>query len=59
MLTNEDGMITDIDYEEPVGMSDHVTLSWSLNCYAQATATKVMKYLYDKGNYDDIRREEI
>jgi len=56
-MTNEDGMINSINYEEPIGMSDHVALSWTLLCYAQVTATKVKKYLYDKGNYNDIRED--
>jgi len=57
VMTNEDGMINSIDYEETIGMNDHVTLSWTLHCNTQATTTQIKKYLYDKENYNDIRED--
>lgn len=57
VMTNEEGMINDITDGDPIGMSDHVTLSWTLNCYAQVTASKVRKYMYNNGNYIGMRAD--
>ena len=57
VMTNEEGMITDISDGDPIGMSDHVTLSWTLNCYAQVAASKVRKYMYNNGDYIGMRAD--
>ena len=32
-----------------------MVLSWSLKCYADSVKTQVIKYAYDKGNYNGMR----
>ena len=51
VMTNEEGMLSDLVFEEPVGKSHHVVISWTFNCYAAKPASRRMIYLYDKGNY--------
>ena len=34
-MTNEERMIDDISYGDPVGKSDHLTMEWMYNCYVQ------------------------
>ena len=55
VMTNEEGMVEDLEIGEPVGRSDHVVMSWSLKCYADSIKTCVIKYVYDKGNFDGMR----
>ena len=55
VMTNEEGMVQKINYGEPIGRSDHVTMDWEFQCYVPDRVTKVKKYLYDKGNFDEIR----
>jgi len=55
VMTNEEGMVQNLNYCEPIGKSDHVSLQWDLKCYVERQSTKVTKYLYDKANFDDIR----
>ena len=57
VMTNEEGMIDEIEYDVPIGNSHHVTLKWTLNCYKERTVSKIDKYSYDKGNYEEIRRK--
>ena len=55
VMTNEERMVDDLEIGEPVGRSDHVVLRWSLKCYADSIKTHVIKYVYDKGNYNGMR----
>ena len=58
VITNEQTMIGEINYGEPVGKSDHLCLDWVLKCYAteKDRSTQAMKYAYNSGNYDEMRR---
>jgi hypothetical protein len=56
LFTNEKGMIEQLTYREPIGSSDHMVLNWTLRCYVAQPKSTVVKYLYDKGNYDEMRR---
>ena len=55
VMTNESGMIHNLRYGEPIGKSHHSVLDWTFRCYQPQPATKVKKYLYDKGNFLEIR----
>jgi len=57
VMTNEEYMISDINSLSPVGNSDHVVLSWKLNCYSEVHKCEINRHLYEKGNFDAIRRE--
>jgi len=48
-------MIDDISYVDPIGKSDHLTMEWVYNCYAQKGRTQVKKFLYNKAHYENIR----
>ena len=59
VMTSEESMIDEILYEDPIGKSDHLCLNWSFKCYAEnkIQSTKVTKYSYEKGEYDDMRSD--
>ena len=57
IITNEDGMIDEIEYASPLGKSDHCVLKFQFNCYTEIKErTKLVRY-YDKADYDEISRE--
>jgi hypothetical protein len=56
LFTNEEGMIEQLTYREPIGSSDHMVLNWTLRCYVAQPKSTVVKWSYDKGNYDELRR---
>lgn len=55
IFTSEEGMIDEIQYNEPIGKSHHLTLEWTLKCYVVPTVTKILKFSYEKGNYSGMR----
>ena len=56
IITNEENMIQDLVYNDPIGKSHHVTLNWQLSCYSDVESCSAMKHCYQKGNYADMRR---
>ena len=56
ILTNEENMIQDLVYNDPIGKSHHVTLNWQLSGYSDVESCSAMKHCYQKGNYADMRR---
>lgn len=48
ILENEDSMVKEIKYSEPVSKSDHLTMDWSFNCCKPHPSTRVVKY---EGDY--------
>src|SRR5208282_5508868 len=55
VFTNEEGMVENLQYDEPVGNSDHLMITWTCNCYVNRVDTKIMKYGYDKANFTNMR----
>ena len=46
MLTNEEGMIENIEYGNPLGKSDHLVLTFEFKCYTkQKTEDKYIQKL--------------
>ena len=37
VITNEEGMIKDIEYLSPLGKSDHIVICFNFICYIQQT----------------------
>ena len=61
IMMNEEDLVESIDYEPPVGKSDHVVLTWKVTVSVTRTTTKLKKLNYWKGNYAELsaRLEEI
>jgi hypothetical protein len=57
ILSNEEGMITDIEYQSPIGKSDHCVLNFNFNCYTEVPKYKKTKYYYDRGDYAAAKEE--
>lgn len=57
ILSNEEGMVEDIVINSPLGKSDHsmIEFKYNANTYPNATSRKI--FLYDKGDYKNMRRE--
>ena len=56
IITNDDN-VTDLEYQSPLGKSDHSVLVFQYNCYALLTdETKTIK-LYNKANYSAISED--
>lgn len=56
VMTNEEGMIDKINYDVPIGKSDHLVLDWEYQCYARHNVSQQMKYLYNKADYHGMRK---
>jgi len=57
VMTNEENMVKNLEFNDPVGMSHHTTLTWTFQCYMRRPVTKVVKYNFEKGNYVEMRRD--
>ena len=57
ILSNEEGMVTDIEYCSPIGKSDHSLINFNFNCYIQQENTERTKYYYDKADLPGMKRE--
>ena len=57
ILTNEEGMVTNMQHESPLGKSDHCTLVFDYNCYTEGDNKAKKKYYYDRGDYNQMRDE--
>ena len=57
LLTNEEHMITHLEYQSALGKSDHSVLHFKYNCYTFTMNKRRVKLLYDKADYKAI--EEI
>ena len=55
VLTNEDGMVRDIQYLAPLGNSDHVVLRFDLVCYTSHKGPQHTRWNYAKGRYNLLR----
>ncbi len=57
LLTNEEGMIGQVNHEAPLGKSDHCTLIFKFNCYTEQHSKTYQKFYYDRGDYDTMRSD--
>jgi len=57
VMTNEKGMIHEVEYNESFGKSDHLVLNWTYNSYSEQSTSVTVKRLYNDGNYDKIRED--
>ena len=56
IITNEQGMISDLEILSPLGNSDHACITFWFNCYINYNKSEIERFIYDKGNYDAIRQ---
>ena len=57
LITNESGMVEEIVHESPLGKCDHSVLNITLKGYTEVSASKMMKYYYEKGDYENMRNK--
>ena len=57
VLTNEEGMIENIEYGNPLGKSDHLVLTFEFKCYTKQNTKEKNIQIYAKGKYDLMREE--
>ena len=57
VFTNEDGMVSDLNYLSPLGKSDHSVIVFKFNCYTQQDNTGRVKYYYDRANFTGMKRD--
>ena len=57
VLTQDDTIIGDVDYLAPLGISDHVTLTFRLNLLVEHIPTNTKKFHLNAGDYDGMRQD--
>ena len=55
VFTDEENLIDVVNYEVPLGKSDHVVLTWKLLLATPPVPSNQVKYNYHKGDYQSIR----
>lgn len=53
-ITNEEGMLTTIEYDSPLGNSDHTCTVYDMNLYADMQEREQKWYNFYNGNYEQI-----
>ena len=51
ILTNEEGLVQNLDYLPPIGNSDHIVLEFDLVCYAQMGKSHKVRLNFSKGKF--------
>ena len=57
VLVNDCNNVSDIEYLDPLGSSDHNVLTFKYRCYFQFERTDCERLNYYKADYDGIRKE--
>ena len=55
VLCYENSLINAIEYQSPLGKSDHCIITFSYDIKCISNAYKVNRYFYDKGDYNTIK----
>ena len=50
-------MISNVEYQNPIGKSDHCVLKFKLNCFTVHRQITKQRKLYHKGDYNTLNRE--
>ena len=48
-------MISGLEYQSPIGRSDHAVLVFNFKCYAEKNVEEFKKKKYHKGDYDKMK----
>ncbi|CAC5401807.1 unnamed protein product [Mytilus coruscus] len=57
ILTNEENMISNLEYQSPLGKSDHCTMKFDFSCYTNIKSKPKIIKLFSIGNYIKIKEE--
>ena len=55
IFTNEEKMVSGLDYLSPLGKSDHCVLKLNFECYCKPSQEYKPRFIYDKSDYSSIR----
>ena len=56
VLCYESTLIKDIEYQSPLGKSDHCIIIFSYDIKCISSTYKVKRFFYDKGDYDSVKK---
>jgi len=57
VFTNEENMVSEMEYLSPLGKSDHCVVQFQFNCYTKLKIDRRQKMCYDQGNYAEFNKE--
>ena len=57
IITNDENVINEIRYREPLGKSDHLVLEFEISQSVRSEPITVTKLIFDKGDYDAMRAD--
>ena len=57
IFTNEENMVSNLEYLPSLGNSDHVCLKFTYNCYIENIITKETTWKFNCADYDQIRQD--
>ena len=57
IFTNEEDMIEDLNYDSPLGRSDHCVLYFKFRCYCKTDEEKPQRWNFYKGDYSKMAEE--
>ena len=56
VFTNEENMVSELEYLSPLGKSDHCVLQFQFNCYTKLKIDRRQTMCYDKGTMHSLIR---
>jgi hypothetical protein len=57
IITNEENMILDIEYQSPLGKNDHCMMKFDYNCYTMAKNKGRVTKLYNRAKFKEFSEE--
>ncbi|KAK3090353.1 hypothetical protein FSP39_011129 [Pinctada imbricata] len=57
IITKEENLVEDIEYQSPLGKSDHCVIRFNYRCKNMSRGPVKMRRLYRKGNYEEMKKE--
>ena len=57
VITNEENMISNLEYHAPLGRSDHAVITMKLNCYVEKEVEMVTRKKYHLADYSAMKEE--
>ena len=53
-MSNEEGMVSDVLIQKPIGKSDHLTISFTFQGHSKSNSTN-LKRDYNKADYESMK----